>query len=305
MSEYVPETEDDRGHLLQRYDRMAIRSSHQVILSYSTSFSLATRLLEKQVRNDIRNLYAMVRIADEIVDGTAQSAGFSPAATAEALDDYESAVLAAPGRRFHSDPVLHAYALSARRCDFNPEHVVAFFSSMRCDLNQSAHDADSFQDYVYGSAEVIGLLCLSVFLVDHPVTEQERARLESGARSLGAAFQKINFLRDLAEDSETLGRTYFPGMEQHGLTEEYKTRLVADIRTDLDAARTVMSLLPTSARTGVLAASELFSELTDRIEQRSAAELLSYRVSVPRRTKAAVLARAIASAARLDRGRRI
>lgn len=304
MPKPAPEPGDVRGHLLSRYDHMAIRSSHQVILNYSTSFSLATRLLEKRVRTDIRNLYAMVRIADEIVDGTAEAAGFSPAATAAALDDYERAVLAAPQRRFHSDPVLHAYALSARRCQFNEEHVVAFFSSMRRDLNQSTHDAASFQDYVYGSAEVIGLLCLSVFLADHPVTEQEHDRLEAGARSLGAAFQKINFLRDLAEDSETLGRTYFPGVEQHGLTEERKSRLVGDIRADLDAARAVMSLLPTSARTGVLVACELFSELTDRIERRPAADLLRYRVSVPRRTKAAVLARVVAGAARSDRGRR-
>lgn len=301
MPEPTPETGDVLGSFLSRYDHMAIRASHQIIVNYSTSFSLATRLLEKQVRTDIRNLYAMVRIADEIVDGTAQAAGFSSADTAAALDDYERAVLAAPECRFHSDPVLHAYALSARRCQFNPEHVVAFFSSMRRDLNQSTHDAVSFQDYVYGSAEVIGLLCLSVFLTDHPVTEQEHTRLESGARSLGAAFQKINFLRDLAEDSTTLGRTYFPGVEHQELTEEYKTELVADIRTDLAAARAVMSLLPATARTGVLVATELFSELTDRIEQRPAADLLRYRVSVPRRTKAAVLARAVSRSARRDR----
>lgn len=301
MPEHSPETGDAGDDLLSRYDHAAIRSSHQIILSYSTSFSLATRLLEKRVRTDIRNLYAMVRIADEIVDGTAQAAGFSHTDTAAALDEYERVVLAAPGCRFHSDPVLHAYALSARRCHFNPEHVVAFFSSMRRDLHQSTHDTTSFQDYIYGSAEVIGLLCLSVFLTDHPVTEQEHARLESGARSLGAAFQKINFLRDLAEDSETLGRTYFPGLEPDGLTEEHKARLVADIRSDLVAARAVMPLLPTTARTGVLLASELFSEVTDRIEQLSAADLLSHRVSVPRRTKAAVLARVVASAARPDR----
>ena len=284
---------------LDRYDRTAIQAAHQVIMSYSTSFSLATRLLEKQVRTDIRNLYAMVRIADEIVDGTAAAAGMNRAEIGKTLDDYERAVLAAPSQRFHADPVLHAYALSARRCGFSPEHVVAFFSSMRCDLNQVSHDARSFDDYVYGSAEVIGLLCLSAFLVDHPVTGTQRARLEAGARSLGAAFQKINFLRDLAEDSGALGRSYFPGLGEQGLTEAHKTELIADIRTDLADARTTIPLLPISARVGVLAATELFAELTGRIEKLPAAELSARRVSVPPAAKAAILARAVAKAPRL------
>ncbi len=284
---------------LDRYDRMSVRASHEVILCYSTSFSLATRLLGKQVRTDIRNLYAMVRIADEIVDGTARAAGLGREEVTATLDDYERAVLAAPGRRFHVDPVLHAYALSARRCGFNPDHVVAFFASMRRDLHQSSHDPRSFEDYVYGSAEVIGLLCLSAFLVDHPVPEEERRRMEGGARSLGAAFQKINFLRDLAEDSGTLGRAYFPGLDAEELTERHKAELIADIRADLDDSRAAIALLPLSARTGVLAATELFGELTDRIEKLPAAQLTEHRVSVPRRTKLTLLARSIATAPRL------
>lgn len=300
MPEQTPPDRKQLGEFLDRYDRAAVKASHEVILSYSTSFSLATRLLEKQVRTDIRNLYAMVRIADEIVDGTARAAGLSHEETAAALDDYESAVLAAPARRFHVDPVLHAYALSARRCGFNPEHVTAFFSSMRRDLNQTTYDEQSFEDYVYGSAEVIGLLCLSAFLVDHPVTEEQRGRMEEGARSLGAAFQKINFLRDLAEDSGTLGRAYFPGLDDHELTEEHKAQLIADIRGDLAHARTVIPLLPLSARTGVLAAAELFATLTDQLDELPAAELTRRRVSVPRRTKLAILARAVAAARRMN-----
>ncbi|AGF71714.1 phytoene/squalene synthase family protein [Corynebacterium halotolerans] len=301
MPEHEPQGRELLGEFLDRYDRTAVRAAHQVILSYSTSFTLATRLLEKRVRTDIRNLYAMVRIADEIVDGTTEAAGVPHEEVAALLDDYERAVLDAPRHRFHVDPVLHAYALTARRCRFNPEHVVAFFSSMRRDLHQATHDGRSFNDYVYGSAEVIGLLCLSAFLVDHPVTDDERARLESGARSLGAAFQKINFLRDLAEDSGTLGRTYFPGLAENGLTEEHKADLIADIRIDLADARAVIPLLPVTARTGVLAATGLFAELTDRIEALPAAELTRRRVSVPRRTKTAILARALTSAPRLNR----
>lgn len=301
MPEHTPAGRELLPEFLSRYDRMAIKAAHEVILSYSTSFSLATRLLEKQVRTDIRNLYAMVRIADEIVDGTAEAAGLTHGETTRTLDDYERAVLAAPGRRFHADPVLHAYAISARRCEFNPEHVTAFFSSMRRDLNQATHDAGSFDDYVYGSAEVIGLLCLSAFLVDHPVTDAERVRMEAGARSLGAAFQKINFLRDLAEDSDTLGRVYFPVLTEHSLNEADKAELIADIRKDLADARAVIPLLPLSARTGVLAATELFTEVTDRLHTLPTAELTHRRVSVPRRTKAVILARAVTTAPRMNR----
>lgn len=285
--------EPESGHFLARYDRMAVHAAHEVIATYSTSFSLATRLLDKRVRTDIRNLYAMVRIADEIVDGTAAAAGCTPAETAAALDGYEKAVLAAPQQRFHVDPVLHAYAGSARRCGFDPGHIRAFFASMRRDLTQSTHDPRSFDAYIHGSAEVIGLLCLSAFLVDHPVTQEERARMENGARSLGAAFQKINFLRDLGEDRDTLGRSYFPGLAENGLTDGDKAELIADIRTDLADAREVIPLLPGSARAGVLAATALFTELTDRIAALPAAELAYRRVSVPRRTKLRILAGAV------------
>ncbi|HHU67062.1 phytoene/squalene synthase family protein [Corynebacterium sp.] len=285
---------------LDRYDRMAARAAEKVITSYSTSFSLATTLLSPKVRRDIRHLYAMVRIADEIVDGTAAEAGATPVECAQLLDAYEDAVLAAPDRRFHVDPVLHAYAGSARRCGFDPAHVRAFFASMRRDLTHSRHDQGSFDAYVYGSAEVIGLLCLSVFLVDHPVTDAERARLEAGARKLGSAFQKVNFLRDLREDAGVLGRSYFPDVDIAALTETDKARLVAEIREELDAAEAVIPLLPGAARAGVLAATRLFAELTDRIEATPATELVTRRISVPRHRKVAILARAAVSAPRLS-----
>ena len=288
---------------LNRYDRMAVKAAHKVISSYSTSFSLATGLLSPSVRRDIRNLYAMVRIADEIVDGTVEAAGASHRECEQLLDDYEAAVLAAPAQRFHVDPVLHAYAQTARRCDFDPAHVRAFFASMRRDLTQSSHDQGSFDEYVYGSAEVIGLLCLQAFLVDHPVTDAERRRLEAGARSLGSAFQKVNFLRDLREDAGVLGRSYFPGVDITSLTEDDKSRLVAEIRGELADAAAVIPLLPPTARAGVLAATNLFAELNERIDATPAAELARRRISVPRRTKAAILAKAVARSSRMKEGR--
>ncbi len=288
---------------LNRYDRMAVKAAHKVISSYSTSFSLATGLLSPSVRRDIRNLYAMVRIADEIVDGTVEAAGASHRECEQLLDDYEAAVLAAPAQRFHVDPVLHAYAQTARRCDFDPAHVRAFFASMRRDLTQSSHDQGSFDEYVYGSAEVIGLLCLQAFLVDHPVTDAERRRLEGGARALGSAFQKVNFLRDLREDAGVLGRSYFPGVDITSLTEDDKSRLVAEIRGELADAAAVIPLLPSTARAGVLAATNLFAELNERIDATPAAELARRRISVPRRTKAAILAKAVARSSRMKEGR--
>lgn len=288
---------------LNRYDRMAVKAAHKVISSYSTSFSLATGLLSPSVRRDIRNLYAMVRIADEIVDGTVEAAGASHRECEQLLDDYEAAVLAAPAQRFHVDPVLHAYAQTARRCDFDPAHVRAFFASMRRDLTQSSHDQGSFDEYVYGSAEVIGLLCLQAFLVDHPVTDAERRRLEGGARALGSAFQKVNFLRDLREDAGVLGRSYFPGVDITSLTEDDKSRLVAEIRDELADAASVIPLLPPTARAGVLAATYLFAELNERIDATPAAELARRRISVPRRTKAAILAKAVARSSRMKEGR--
>lgn len=290
-------TSPTAGELLARYDKACIKAAHEIINFYSTSFSLATRLLRGQVREDVRNLYAMVRIADEIVDGSAEGAGVNPHDIAQQLDAYEAAVLAAPAQRFHVDPVLHAWALSARRCGFKDEHVRAFFASMRRDVDQSTYDQGEFEDYVYGSAEVIGLMCLDAFLVSHPVSDAEYATLEHGARSLGAAFQKVNFLRDLAEDSGLLGRTYFPELRDGDLTEDTKDLLIADIRKDLDAAYACVPLLPTDARLGVQAAADLFAELTDKLDAMPAAEVTTRRVSVPPARKSFVIARAIKRAA--------
>lgn len=278
---------------LRRYDAMSHAAANTVIEEYSTSFSMATNLLSQQVRRDIRNLYAVVRIADEIVDGTAREAEVDDIDAL--LDAYERQVLAAPGLRFHTDPVMHAYAETARRCGFDPEHVRAFFASMRRDLHQHDYDAAEFDDYVYGSAEVIGLLCLSVFLVEMNVTEAERDELIAGARSLGAAFQKVNFLRDIGEDSGQLGRTYFPELRGREITDDIKADLVADIRSDLAAATAPMELLPRRIRAAVLAASLLFTELTDMIEATPAAELAVTRVSVPQRRKALLTAQAAAA----------
>ena len=273
---------------LERYDRSAEAAAAQVMRHYSTSFSLATRLLQPQVRTDIRNLYAMVRTADEIVD-----AGLPPHDAAALLDAYESTVRAAPAQRFHADPIVHAYALSARRCGFEDAHVAQFFASMRCDLTRTAHTQASFNEYVCGSAEVIGLLCLSAFYSGRPYPPE----LDDGARRLGAAFQKINFLRDLHEDTTELGRAYFPTVPDPAhLTEPQKQELIADIRADLKVARAATARLPRGSRAGVAAATALFSELTDRLATTPAADITHTRVSVPPSRKAFLVSRAAVEA---------
>lgn len=282
----------DAGYLA-RYDAAALAATSRIIARYSSSFSLATRLLGGQVRRDIRSLYAVVRIADEIVDGTAGAAGLKRSQVAEYLDSYEQAVLAAPRLRFHADPVLHAYAISARRCGFRDEHMRAFFSSMRRDLTQDTYAEDDFAAYVYGSAEVIGLLCLDAFLAGKKLRPGRRAFLEDGAQRLGAAFQKINFLRDLAEDREILGRSYFPRLATQELDEENKEALIADIRSDLAVARAATGYLPLRARVGVNLATELFSELAERLAEVPAAEISLRRVRVPAAHKALLIVPAL------------
>lgn len=284
--------------MLTRYDQAASRAAAQVMGQYSTSFSLATRLLRGRVREDIRHLYAVVRIADELVDGTADQASIDAAA---ALDAYEAAILAAPEKRLHTDPVVHSYAITARRCGFQREHLVAFFDSMRADLNQREYSASELAEYIYGSAEVIGLLCVQVFLAEETVSAADRAAMDRGARHLGSAFQKINFLRDLGEDSSVLGRAYFPQAAGGALSEAAKSALIADIRRELAAAEEAINLLPLSARVGVRAAADIFAELTNRLAATPAAELNTTRISVPNRTKAWLAARAVRCAGRAGR----
>ena len=264
---------------------MADRAAAQVIAQYSTSFSLATKVLAPGVRRDIRNFYAVVRIADEIVDGAAQQAYADPETL---LNAYEEQVLQAPNQRFHTDPVLHAWANTYRRCRLNAEHLEAFFASMRADLNPHAFSPAELETYIYGSAEVIGLMCLDIFFPERQTTHPEK--LQRGARALGAAFQRINFLRDFGEDQASLGRAYFGRM----LDDDTKHAITTTIHTELDQALEAIPLLPRGVRGGVAAAEALFRELTEIAERTPAAQLTQQRISVPQRRKVALTAKAIA-----------
>jgi phytoene/squalene synthetase len=265
---------------LKLYDRVAEDAASVVIRSYSTSFSAASRLLGVDVRQHVENIYALVRIADEIVDGGAEGAGLDLVSVTRQLNELERETENAMDLGFSSNLIVHAFALTAREVAFGAELTAPFFESMRMDLSQKVHDQASFERYVYGSAEVVGLMCLCAFLCGHEVTTEQRAKLEHGARALGAAFQKVNFLRDLADDFGTLGRSYFPGIDVATFTEEEKIRLLDDLDSDLrDAA--IGSELPASSKKAVALAHSLFAQLSKRIRATPASDLVRTRVRVP------------------------
>ena len=274
------------------YGRAAHRSAATIIHEYSTSFGMATRLLSASVRPGVEDVYALVRVADEIVDGAAAEAGLSVAQIREVLDTLEADTEQALRTGYSANVVVHAFARTARAAGFGAELTRPFFDSMRRDLDPVDFSADELSAYVYGSAEVVGLMCLAVFLADSPAPEATRRRLQAGARRLGAAFQKINFLRDLAVDYAQLGRSYFPGIDPAHLTERQKLALVVDIDCDLGAAADVIPELPDNCRRAIVAAHGLFSELSDRIRATPARELLERRIRVPNGVKLAILLRA-------------
>ncbi|MGV8895063.1 MAG: phytoene/squalene synthase family protein [Rhodoglobus sp.] len=284
---------------LSLYDRVAEETSSVIIRRYSTSFALASRLLGPRVRQHVENIYALVRIADEIVDGAADDAGLDVTGAGRVLTELEHETERAMQEGFSANLVVHAFALTAREVSFGSELTTPFFESMRADLSEKVHDQASFERYVYGSAEVVGLMCLKAFLLGENVADH--ARLETGARALGAAFQKVNFLRDLSADFETLGRSYFPDVAVDSFDEVTKVRLLDDIDADLAVSAAVVPDLPRSSRRAVALAQSLFAELSVRLRATPASELVHTRVRVPNPVKAR-LALAAAMGARPGTG---
>jgi phytoene synthase len=267
---------------LNLYNLAAHRAAREVIYSYSTSFGLATRLLSKSIRHHVENIYALVRVADEIVDGSAaQAALTSPTIhPEEELSNFEHETYRAMETGYSTNLIVHAFALTAREVGIAKDIVEPFFYSMRQDLTETEHDQESFEKYVYGSAEVVGLMCLAAFVHGGNYTQEQKVALVRGARALGSAFQKVNFLRDLSADFKRLGRSYFPEVKVGNFDEATKERLVEDINQDLKVSAESLSLLPRSARPAVTAAQLLFTELNNKIGKTNASRLLVTRISV-------------------------
>jgi phytoene/squalene synthetase len=325
-------TPTSRDSSLARFTATAEQAANRVIASYSTSFGLATRMLGRRHRQHVRNIYAMVRVADEIVDGVAAESGLSVAQQRAELERYREEAHRAMRNGYSSDLVLHAFALTARASRIDESLTQPFFDSMAADLGEHpdaaagetegspsaavhrsddalhgaapasrhVYDAEEHARYVHGSAEVVGLMCLRVFVRDETASNEDAQRLEHGASRLGAAFQNINFLRDLADDTDRLGRHYLGTAER--MTEADRLEWVRTVRAQLDDARAVIPLLPRDARAAVHSAHALFSALADKVERTPVDDLYRTRVRVSDPAKAYLATRSLVTT-RLERAR--
>lgn len=278
------------------YNKVAHASAGVVISAYSTSFGWATSLLPAEVRSRIKDVYALVRVADEIVDGSAAgSNGVQKVNIRKQLDALEAEVYAAMKLGFSTNLIVHAFALTAVEVGIERSIIEPFFASMRMDLTEQKHTKKSFDTYVYGSAEVIGLMCFRAFVAGRESysSPAQKADIESGARALGAAFQKINFLRDLSADFEALGRSYFPNVTVKSFKDSQRDELVADIREDLKKANYAITLLPKDVRPAVSTASMLFEALTDKIAATPASVLMHTRIRVNNFAKLLIVLKAL------------
>jgi phytoene synthase len=273
------------------YDSVSEGSAAMVIRRYSSSFGLASLLLAKPVRTQVRNVYALVRVADEIVDNPDPT--LERVSRERMLTSLQDDVRQSLATGYSGNLVVHAFARTAIGCGIEADLIDPFFASMRMDLDTTVHTPESFDRYVHGSAEVIGLMCLRVFLADGPARDRDYEQLAPGAQRLGAAFQKLNFLRDLAEDHDVLRRCYFPGLDVDGFCDDDRDRILDDVADDLDAAAAVIPALPTSSRRAVLAAHATFAELATRLSATPATDILLNRVRVPDRVKLRVAASAL------------
>ena len=281
------------------YDGVAGAAAGVVIRDYSSSFGLASRLLHEPVRHHVRNIYALVRLADEVVDTyRGDDAGAE-------LDELEEQTARALRTGYSTNLVVHAFARTAQRVGITARETAPFFASMRADLTVRTHDRASYDAYVYGSAEVVGLMCVRAFLNEdrgpgEAVREPDETQV-AGARALGAAFQKINFLRDLGADTEELGRTYFPGTTPGYLDDTQLRAILEEIGTDVAVARAAVPTLPRRARYAVGATLALYQRLLDEIATRPPESLLVGRVRLPTPVKLLVVGESVLAEARAGR----
>ncbi|MEY4477334.1 MAG: hypothetical protein RJA31_838 [Actinomycetota bacterium] len=276
---------------LSLYTSVAERTASLVIRDYSTSFGLASRILSRDSRQHIENIYALVRLADEVVDGVAVEAGLDSSMVRRSLDELERDTYAAMESGYSTNLIVHAFAHTSRAVGITREIVEPFYTSMRMDLSDRTYTAESFATYVYGSAEVVGLMCLAVFVRDNKPVPTQAHVLVAGARSLGAAFQKVNFLRDLSADVDGLGRSYFPGVRIDTFSEIDKKRICDDIDDDLARAAATLPLLPQDARRAVGLAHGLFASLNAKIRKTPAEVLKTTRIRVSDPEKFLIAAR--------------
>ena len=265
------------------FDEVSEMCSKTVTESYSTSFSLATRMLSPSIRQDIYNIYGFVRFADEIVDS------FHDYNKEELLNNFEKELRYSITNKISLNPILNSFQKTLLKYEINIELVNSFLKSMRWDLDKKVYlNKQEFDEYIYGSADVVGLMCLKVFVSGD---EDKFNQLKPFAMSLGSAFQKVNFLRDLKADHESLNRSYFPNLNIDKFDEKSKQFILNEIDRDFSNALKGILLLPSSARFGVYTAYKYYLKLLNKLRKTDPLKIKNSRIRVPNYQKINVLAR--------------
>lgn len=259
------------------YDQTCRECASLITRRYSTSFSMGIRAFGRSLRPPIYAIYGYVRFADEIVDT------FHDQDQAALLERFRTETWQAIDEGISLNPVLHAFQEVVNTYHMDRHLIDAFLDSMAMDLDQDRHGRKSFNEYIYGSAEVVGLMCLTVFVGGD---SSEYARLAPAARRLGAAFQKVNFLRDMQSDFEERGRIYFPGVDFTKFSQSDKERIEQEVEEDFQAALEGILQLPDAARFGVFLAYRFYTKLFEKIRKSSPEQVKSHRIRVPNWRKA-------------------
>ena len=261
------------------YNKVSYDCSELITKSYSTSFSLGIRTLHWSIHKPIYSIYGFVRFADEIVDT------FHDVDKEKILNNFEKETFESISNSFSTNPILHSFQNIVNKYNIDHKHIKAFIHSMRMDINKKQFNNDEYKEYIYGSAEVVGLMCLKVFSND----EQKYKELEEYAISLGSAFQKINFLRDIKNDYQERGRVYFPGVNFESFTIDEKRNIENDIRKEFDHALKGIKRLPSIARSGVYLSYRYYRELLNKIKRLDNHTIKSKRVRVSTPKKILIL----------------
>ena len=259
------------------YDHVCRACSVLTTKSYSTSFSLGIRFLGPALRHPIYSIYGFVRFADEIVDT------FHHANKKQLFERFKQDTEFALQDRISLNPILHAFQGVFHEYNLDKEHVDLFLRSMEWDLHKSDYDRSGFEEYIVGSAEVVGLMCLKVFVNGD---QSEYERLKPFAQRLGAAFQKINFLRDMKADYQEMGRTYFPNLDMTTFNEAIKERIEEEIASDFQEAYKGIIQLPKSSRLGVYVAYIYYQRLFQKIRSLPSHRIMEERIRIPNARKA-------------------
>ena len=263
------------------FDSISEDLSKVVTQKYSTSFTMATRLLHKSIRQDIYNVYGFVRIADEIVDT------FHQYPKEKILDRFEKDVYISIDQKISINPILNSFQKTVNKYNIDLKLIDAFLKSMRWDLNKKVYEeVKDYKEYIYGSADSVGLMCLKIFVKGDDFLFN---KLKEYAMALGSAFQKVNFLRDINADFETLERTYFPKLDVNKFDEISKKNIIDEIENDFKLALKGIFLLPNEARFGVYTAYRYYFKLLEKLKKTPSMKIKDSRIRVPDYQKALIL----------------